>query len=109
MGFLKAYGEPLAKVLAILATNYFKLGWFPKELKQAKVTILQKSGKEPIVYNTAGGYRPISLLPNIRKLIEVIITTRIVKAAEEHSLLPEEQMGNRQYRSTDLIVRLLVT
>ena len=45
----------------------------------------------------------------IGKLIEAIMAARITKAAEEHGLLLEEQMGNRQHRSTDLAVRLLVT
>ena len=96
-GFLKAYGEPLAKVLTILATKCFKLRWFPKGLKHAKVIVLQKLGKKPAAYKTAGGYRLIALLPSIRKLIEAIIAARITKAAEEYSLLLEEQMGNRQY------------
>ena len=39
-GFLKACGEPLAKVLAILATKCFKLEWFLKGLKRAKVIVL---------------------------------------------------------------------
>src|SRR5437667_3686664 len=94
-GFLKAYGEPLAKVLAILATKCFKLEWFPKGLKRAKVIILQKLGKETTAYKTARGYRLITLLPNIGKLIEAIIAARTMKAAEEHGLLLEKQMGNR--------------
>ena len=32
-GFLKTYGEPLARVVVILATKYFQLEWFPKELR----------------------------------------------------------------------------
>ena len=92
-----------------MATKCFKLGWFPKGLKHAKVTVLQKPGKEPAAYKTAEGYRPIALLPSIGKLIEAIMAARITKAAEEHGLLPEEQMGNRQHRSIDLAVRLLVT
>src|SRR5205809_843735 len=94
-GFLKAYGEPLARVLAILLTKCFKLGWFLKGLKHAKVTVLQKLGKVPTAYKTAEGYRPIALLPSIKKLIEAIMAARITKAAEEHGLLLEEQMGNR--------------
>jgi Reverse transcriptase (RNA-dependent DNA polymerase) len=109
VGFLKACGKPLAKVLAILATKCFKLGLFPRELKHAKVTVLQKPGKKPAVYKTAGGYRPIALLPCLGKIIEAIAAARIASAAEEHGLLPEEQMGNRKHRSTDLAIRLLVT
>ena len=48
------------------------------------------------------------MLPSVRKVIEVILATRISKVAEENGLLLEEQMGNRQGRSTDLAVRLLV-
>ena len=86
---------PLAKVLVILATKCFKLEWFPKGLKRVKVIILQKLGKKPTAYKTAGGYRPIALLPSIGKLIEAILAARITKAAEEYGLLLEEQMGNR--------------
>ena len=83
--------------------------WFPKGLKYTKVTVLQKVGKELAAYKTAGGYRPIALLSSIGKVIKAIIATRISRAAEENGLLLEEQMGNRQGRSTDLAVRLLVT
>ena len=94
-GFLKACGEPLAKVLAILATKFFQLEWFPRGLKHAKVTVLQKAGKELAAYKTAGGYRPLALLSSIGKVIEAIIAARISRAAEENGLLLEEQMGNR--------------
>ena len=107
-GFLKACGDPLARVLAILATKCFQLGWFPDEFKHAKTIVLPKPGKTPAVYKTAGGYRPIALLPCLGKVIEATLAARVSRAAEEHGLLPEEQMGNRCNRSTDLAVRLLV-
>ena len=65
----------------MLATKCFKLGWFPKGLKHAKVTVLQKLGKEPTAYKTAEGYRPIALLPSIRKLIETIMAARCHRTA----------------------------
>src|SRR5437667_4055882 len=107
-GFLKACGEPLARVLAILTTKCFQLEWFLRGLRQAKVTVLQKPGKEPAAYKTAGGYRPIALLPSVGKVIEAILAARISRVVEKNGLLLEEQMGNRQGRSTDLAVRLLV-
>ena len=64
--------------------------WFSKGLKHAKVTVLQKVGKEPAAYKTAGGYRPIALLSSIEKVIEAIIAVRISRAAEENGLLLEE-------------------
>ena len=45
---------------------------------------------------TPGGWRLISLLSTIGKVIEVIIGDRIAKVAEEYKLLPEGQMGNRR-------------
>ena len=48
------------------------------------------------------------MLPSVRKVIEAILAARISRVVEENGLLPEEQMGNRQGRSTDLAVRLLV-
>src|SRR5207247_8345025 len=78
-------------------------------LRQAKVAVLQKSGKKLAAYKTARVYRPIALLPSVGKVIEAILAARISRAAEENGLLPKEQMGNRQGRSTDLAVYLLVT
>ena len=82
-------------MLAILATKCFQLEWFPRGLRQAKVAVLQKLGKEPAAYKTAGGYRPIALLPSVRKVIEAILAARILRVVEENGLLLEEQMGNR--------------
>ena len=89
-GFLKACSEPLARVLAILATKCFQLEWFLRGLRQAKVAVLQKSGKKLAAYKTAGGYRPIALLPSVEKVIEAILAARISKAADENGLLLEE-------------------
>src|SRR5213083_3515043 len=88
--FLKACGKPLARVLAILTTKCFQLEWFPRGLRQAKVAILQKLGKEPAAYKTARGYKPIALLPSVRKVIEAILAVRISRVVEENGLLLEE-------------------
>jgi hypothetical protein len=70
--------------------------------------VLQKPGKPPATYWTPVGYRPIALLPTIGKVIEAIVAKRVTEAAEANNLLPEEQMGNRAYRSTELAIRLVV-
>jgi hypothetical protein len=64
--------------------------------------------KAPGHVRTPVGYRPIALLPTIRKVIEAIVAKRVTEAAEANNLLPEEQMGNRAYRSTELVIRLVV-
>ena len=85
----------------------FELEWYPERFKEAIAIVLPKPGKKPADYQTPGGYRPISLLPTIGKIIEAVITKRITEAAESHGLLPKEQMGNREHRSTELAIRLV--
>lgn len=108
MGLLKACGKPLAKVLAILATRCLELGWLPSWCKRAKTVVLPKAGKAPPVYRTPGGYRPIALLPTVGKVIESVVAKKVTQAAESNGLLPDEQMGNRAHRSTELAIRLVV-
>jgi len=107
-GLLKACGEPLAQILAVLATGCLRLGWFPPQFKEARTVVLQKPGKPPAAYQTPGGYRPIVLLPTIGKVIEAIVAARVTEAAEANGLLPGEQIGNRANMSTELAVRLVV-
>ncbi len=60
------------------------------------------------MYKTLGGYRPIALLLTIRKVVEAIVAKKVIEAAEAYGLLPIEQMGNQEHRSTELAVRLVV-
>jgi len=81
---------------------------YPIQFKKAAVVVLRKSGKTLLQQQTAGAYRPISLLSTIGKVIEAIIGRRIASAAEAHKLLPTLQMGNRPKRSTELAIKMVV-
>ena len=48
-----------------------------------------------------GSFRPISLLCNLGKVLESIITTRLYSWAESTNLLPPEQSGFRKKRSVN--------
>jgi hypothetical protein len=50
--------------------------------------VLQKPGKTLETYRTPRGYRPIALLPTVRKVIEPLVAKRVTKAVEAYSLLP---------------------
>ena len=50
MGFLKACGKPLTRVLAVLTEACLRLGWFPDWCQRAKTVVLNKPGKEPAAY-----------------------------------------------------------
>jgi hypothetical protein len=106
-GLLKACGDPLCKVLAVLTQRCFELSWMPERFKEAIAIVLPKAGKKPADYQTPGGYRPISLLPAIGKVMEAVMTRRFTAAAETYGLIPDEQMGNREHRSTELAIRLV--
>jgi retron-type reverse transcriptase len=107
-GFLKACKAPLAKLLAELATACLQREHFPTQFRTANVVVLRKPGKTIAQQQTAGAYRPISLLNAMGKVIEKVMSTRIAAAAELQGLLPETQMGNRPERSTDLAIKLVV-
>jgi hypothetical protein len=107
-GLLKACGYPLFRVLAVLTEACFRTGWFPERFKRAKTVVLQKPGKTPETCQTPDGYRPIALLPTVGKVIEVLVAKRVTSTVEAYGLLPAEQIGNREYRSTELAIRLVV-
>ena len=88
---LKACNEEgiLANTLAPLVQASFELGYYPKRFRHAIVIILRKAGKTAEDLKHPSAYRPIALLSATGKLFEVIITKRILEAAEEHRILPD--------------------
>jgi hypothetical protein len=52
--------------------------------------VLQKPGKTLETYRTPGGYRPIALLPIVRKVIEALVAKRVIEAVEAYGLLLAE-------------------
>ena len=104
-GFLKVCGRPLADALAQLARDSYRLAYYPQRFRRADVVVIPKPGKTTEQRRTAAGWRPISLLNTLGKVLEAILATRIAHAAEEQRLLPEGQMGNRANRSTETALR----
>ena len=71
------------------------------------MAVLQKPGKSAQVYQTVGGWRPISLLCTMGKAMEAVIGAWIAKAAEERHLLPEGQMGTCKNRGIEHAIRIV--
>ena len=107
MGFLKACGHPLAAILAEITNASFALEYYSKRFCAGGVVVLVKPGKIMVQKCTPGGWRPITLLSALGKVIEIVIGKRIAKAAETYRLLLEGQMGNRKERSTELAIRVV--
>ena len=83
--------------LALIINACFKLTYFPKEWKSAKVIAIKKPGKPP---SQPSSYRPISLLSSLSKILERVILARLNKHLEENNILPHQQHGFRSGHST---------
>ena len=61
------------------------------------ITLIPKPGKP--IYETTS-YRPISFLPTLSKLLERMLTNRLLPLLEELKTLPDHQFGFRKQHST---------
>jgi len=95
---LKACGYRLAEVYAPLVEACLQLSYFPSRFRVARTVVIPKAGKPP---DEASSWRPIALLNTLGKIIESLLAQRLARASEDFGLLPDEQMGNRQSRSTE--------
>ena len=80
---LKEFKEELKKPLTIITNMSFISGQFPTKGKEAHIIPSYKKGDKLECSN----YRPISLLPNISKIIEKAMYTRLYKFLEKYSPL----------------------
>ncbi|HLO99031.1 MAG TPA: reverse transcriptase family protein, partial [Fimbriimonas sp.] len=94
---LKRGGPTLRKHLLSLYNASLSCGYVPKCWKIAIIVPLPRPGKD---LSKPGGYRPVSLLPTMAKLLELILATRIRDQLERFKLLPRHQSGFRRLRST---------
>jgi hypothetical protein len=62
-----------------------RLEYWPKPLKQAKIIMIPKPGKNP---TDVSSYRPISLLPIISKVLEKLILKMIYKDSNPQAWIP---------------------
>jgi hypothetical protein len=73
---------------AIIRTRYFHVQW-----KVVQITMIPKPGK---LLEEASSYRPISLLPVMRKIFEKAVLKRLRPILEENQIIPDHQFGFRQ-------------
>lgn len=96
----------LIRIFAILFNNLLNMRVFPNIWKKAKVIAIQKKNKEG---SNPLNYRPISLLPNIGKVYEMVINDAILKICIEKEVIPENQFGFRKNHSTVHAINKLVS
>ena len=91
--------NPLTSVFQACVQECF----WPSLWKQARVIPVHKKKSK----SDPGNYRPISLLSNISKILEKVITDEISQHLDEHKLLSKRQFGFRASRSTGDLLLLL--
>jgi hypothetical protein len=96
MFFIKKFIHVLSVPLSHLISKSLETGIIPTQLKIAKVVPIFKAGDRLSPDN----YRPISLLPNFSKILEKIVSNRLIVFLEEHNLISEHQFGFRKGHST---------
>lgn len=92
------------KLIQLLFNAAIKLRYFPSIWKVAEIKMIPKPGKPP---NDVKSYRPISLLPIISKLFEIVIQKRIQIYIDRFKVIPNHQFGFRKsHATTDQIHRI---
>ena len=91
MSVIKLSNQILAPVLCNLFNRAMSEGYFPLQLKIAKIIPLYKDGNRSVESN----YRPISILSAISKIFEKIIFIRLNKHVTDNSILTDDQFGFR--------------
>lgn len=96
----QAYLKPLAHVLNLSIIQ----GFFPSQMKIARVIPLFKSGDHMNLNN----YRPVSILPLFSKILEKLMYDRLLSFICKHNLLYKFQFGFRNNHSTNMALIVLI-
>jgi hypothetical protein len=108
--FLQAMGEPLVQALTALINRCWAAEYFPKKFRMAYTIVLRKPSKpdKQRDYSDPGAWWPIALLSTLGKVMELVMAQRLSSLAEQHKLLPDNQMENRKNRSIETALELLI-
>ena len=104
MKVIKNIVDVIKKPYAHICNLSLKTGIFPNDLKIAKVLPLFKSGDKSEVSN----YRPVSILPQLSKVIEKLFEIRLRKYIDNKGFLFKGQYGFRKNHSTNLALNEMV-
>ena len=91
---LKTCSPLIALWLADIARACFAIGHYPRLGRAMTTVVLCKKGKAD--YSIPGNYCPIALENTLSKILEKVIADHMTDIAEEHTLLPQSQMGARK-------------
>lgn len=96
--FIKQLPEKQKKYLLDIYNKIWNNHTYPTQWRQAIVLPFPKAGKNS---ETPSNYRPISLTCCLSKILEKMVSQRLLWELEKRKLLTEFQMGFRKNRSTN--------
>lgn len=94
---IKNVAEFIVKPLTEIINECFLDGYFPNELKAAKVVPIHKKGSKCNINN----YRPISILPSLSKIFERIIYNKLLQFIQQNKIISSTHHGFLPNRSTE--------
>ena len=94
---IKELPNKAIRFITILMNSAIRLNYFPNQWKVAQIILINKPGKQPELVTS---YRPISLLPILSKLYEIIILEKLTLIVESKNLIPTHQFGFRKKHGT---------
>merc|ERR1711888_253383 len=95
--FLRNGADVIKSAVTHVVNLSIKTQVVPDELKSAIVKPLHKKNSRLEV----GNYRPVSIMPNVSKILERAVHEQLMKYLKDNKLLYEYQSGFRQSYSTD--------
>ena len=101
---LRKLSNIISTAISNLCNRSLKTGIFPEILKMARVIPIHKKESKLEVSN----YRPISLLSNINKIFEKVMSVRMRNYFERSHILYNLQFGFREKHSTNHAVMNMV-
>ena len=101
---VKNGGNTLIQSLLFLFDWSFQIGYMPKIWKCANIVPIPKPDRD---HSYCKNYRPIALLSCVGKLLERIITKRLIWYINQNDMLTYTQAGFQSWHNTgELILRL---
>jgi hypothetical protein len=81
-------------------------GYNTRHFQESVIVVLRKGG--PRDFRLLKSYRPVALLNTLGKLLESVITTRLLYILEERGLLPKTHLGGRKLISVDHAIQQVI-
>ena len=97
---IKTIKQHIKQPITHICNLSFANGYFPGEMKLAKVIPIFKNGDKHIFQN----YRPVSVLSCLSKIFERLMYNRLVTFIEKQKLINDLQFGFRKDRSAYMAV-----